>query len=114
MRTMAVMSTAVLLVAAAGMPSLLRGATISIKGHGKDSVEGKCNDGGGTYFAPSKYGVYGCLAQDGSGIVCGGTGKDKKTCDTWGPTPKILPRKTLPTRSQVRAAERKQASTVGK
>jgi hypothetical protein len=114
MRTMAMVSTAVLLVAAAAMPSLSRGATISIKGHGKDSVEGKCNDGGGTYFAPSKYGVYGCLAQDGSGIVCGGTGKDAKTCDTWGPTPNIVPKKKLPTRSQVRAAERKQASTAAK
>jgi hypothetical protein len=108
-------STAILLVAAAGMPSWSRGATISIKGHGRDSVEGKCNDGGGTFFAPSKYGVYGCLAQDGSGIVCGGTGKDKNTCDTWGPTPKIVPRKTLPTRSEVRAAAaRKQASSPEK
>jgi hypothetical protein len=114
MRTMAMMSTAVLLVAAAGMPSLLRAEKISIKGHGKDAVEGKCNDGGGTYFAPSKYGVYGCLSQDGSGIVCGGTGKDAKTCDSWGPTPNIVPRKTLPTRAEVRAAERKQASTAGK
>jgi hypothetical protein len=24
---------------------------------------------------------------DGSGIVCGGTGKYAKTCDTWGPSP---------------------------
>jgi hypothetical protein len=107
-------STAVLLVAAAAMPSLSRGDKISIKGNGKDSVEGKCNDGGGTYFAPSKYGVYGCLNQDGSGIVCGGTGKDKKSCDTWGPTADIVPKKTLPTRSQVRAAERKQASPPAK
>ena len=112
MRTIAI-STAVLLVAAA-MPSLLRAEKISIKGHGKDAVEGKCNDGGGTYFAPSKYGVYGCLAQDGSGIVCGGTGKDAKTCDTWGPTPEIVHRKTLPTRAEARAVARKQAASPQK
>jgi hypothetical protein len=58
---------------------------VSIKGNSKTQVEGRCNEAGGVYFTPSKYGVYGCLNPDGSGIACGGTGKDAKTCDNWGP-----------------------------
>jgi hypothetical protein len=62
--------------------------TISTKGNSPTQVQGKCgNSAGGIYFPPNKNGVYGCLNGDGSGIVCGGTGKFAKTCDTWGPSP---------------------------
>jgi hypothetical protein len=60
------------------------GKTISIKGHGPGQVKAGCGKGGAS-FPPNDNGVYGCLRADGSGIVCGGTGKDAKTCDTWGP-----------------------------
>jgi hypothetical protein len=64
-------------------------ATISIKGHSPSQVKSHCS--GGTYFGPGGKGQpYGCLAQDGSGIVCAGTGDNyAKTCDTWGPDPSI-------------------------
>jgi hypothetical protein len=65
-------------------------------------VKGKCNDKGGAYFSPSSKGVYGCLYQDGSGIACGGTGADKKTCTSWRADLKILP-----TRDQIRTAQKK-------
>jgi hypothetical protein len=62
--------------------------TISTKGNSPTQVQGRCgNSEGGVYFPPNKNGVYACLNGDGSGIVCGGTGKFAKTCDTWGPTP---------------------------
>jgi hypothetical protein len=65
-------------------------------------VEGKCNDKGGAYFGKSAKGVYGCLYQDGSGVACGGTGKDRKTCSSWTADMKILP-----TRDQIRTAQTK-------
>jgi hypothetical protein len=98
MRTMVMVTAAVLSVGAAGMPRAVWAATIPVGNHSPGNVQKHCE--GGTYFAPSSHGVYGCLAGDGSGIVCGGTGKDAKTCSTWGPTERILP-----TQSQVRAAE---------
>jgi hypothetical protein len=65
-------------------------------------VEGKCTDKGGAYLGKSSKGVYGCLYQDGSGIACGGTGKDRKTCSSW-----TADRKILPTRDQIRTAQAK-------
>ena len=89
---------AVLAVVAIGfIANSAMGETISIKGHSTTDVKGSC---GGTYFAPSSHGVYGCLNKDGSGIVCGGTGKDKKTCDTFRTAPPHLP-----TRADIRKAE---------
>jgi len=78
------------------------GETVSIKGHSQKEVKASCD---GAYFAPSKYGVYGCLNNDGSGIVCGGTGKDKKTCDTFRTAPPCLPN-----RADIRKAEEVKAS----
>jgi hypothetical protein len=78
-------------------------ATISVKGHSPSQVKSNCS--GGTYFAPGGKGQpYGCLAQDGSGIVCGGTGDNyAKTCDTWGPAPADQPRRTkLPARDEIK------------
>ena len=56
-------------------------------------VEGKCGAGGGVYFPKTgPHSTYGCINDDGSGIVCGGkTEKDKKTCDTFMKTPPRLP-----------------------
>lgn len=73
--------------------------TISIKGHNPDEVQGKCN---GVYFAPGKKGgSYGCLNDDGSGIVCGGAGAhNASTCDTFARGPK---RTKLPTRAELQA-----------
>jgi hypothetical protein len=63
---------------------------ISTKGNSPTQVQGKCgNAEGGVYFPPNKNGVYGCMNGDGSGIVCGGSGKYAKTCDTWGPSPNV-------------------------
>jgi|KBSMisStaDraftv2_1062788.scaffolds.fasta_scaffold333932_2 hypothetical protein len=75
--------------------------TININGHPPGTVKKSCR--GGTYFAPSDQGVYGCLNKDGSGIVCGGTGDNfAKTCDTWGPAPSdATPRTTLPRREDI-------------
>ena len=90
---------AVLVFAAIGlMADSAVGEKVSIKGHGQKDVKASCD---GTYFAPSKLGVYGCLNKDGSGIVCGGTGKDAKTCDTFRTSPPCLP-----TRDAIRKAEK--------
>ncbi len=57
---------------------------------------------GGVYFPPSGAGVYGCMNNDGSGIVCGGvTQAQKNSCDTF---LKVPPR--LPTRSEIELAEK--------
>ena len=76
--------------------------TISTSGHGPSTVKKGCG-GGGVYFPPNKNGVYGCMNGDGSGIVCGGSGKYAKTCDTWGPTPNFAApnNKTLPPREEI-------------
>lgn len=81
---------------------------VSIKGHSKTKVEGKCNESGGVFWPTSAGGTYGCMNPDGSGIVCGGaTPKDKKTCATFRQVP---PR--IPTRDEVRLGE-KAESTLG-
>jgi len=70
----------------------------------KTKVEGKCNADGGTWFPPNNQGVYGCINDDGSGIVCGGKGANKNTCDTFKRQPG---RNELPTRSGVQAEKTK-------
>jgi hypothetical protein len=83
--------------------------TVSTKGHSPSQVKGNCS--GGTYFAPGGAGVYGCIAQDGSGIVCGGVGKYKNTCDTFGPSPDVAhPRTQLPSREEITAQQHLQAA----
>jgi hypothetical protein len=96
---------ALLAVAAIGiMCDSAMAEKVSIQGHSPKDVKAGCD---GTYFAPSKMGVYGCLNENGSGIVCGGKGKDAKTCDTF---MKVPPR--LPTREDITKAE-KAAQTKG-
>ena len=72
-----------------------------------DVIEGRCGTSGGLYFPKTgPNSTYGCINEDGSGIVCGGvTAKDKKTCDTFKKTP---PR--LPTRQEAGLADRPKAS----
>jgi hypothetical protein len=71
---------------------------VSIQGNSKTSVKSKCD---GAYWPTSAGGTYGCVNQDGSGIVCGGVSKtDKKTCDTFREAPRCLP-----TRAQAVKAE---------
>jgi hypothetical protein len=83
--------------------------TISIKGNSPTQVQGRCgNAEGGAYFPPGRYGVYACLNADGSGIVCGGTGKYSKTCDTWGPDTVSAPKKPSQEDFDKHAAARQQ------
>jgi hypothetical protein len=89
----------VLAVAAIGLiADSAMGERVPIKGHGTKDVKASCD---GAYFPPNKLGVYGCMNQDGSGIVCGGTGKDAKTCDTFRKAPPCLP-----TRADIRKVEK--------
>ena len=83
-----VLVSPVLLAGAFLLTHAAHAKTISTKGNSPTQVQGKCgNSEGGVFFPPNKNGVYACLNGDGSGIVCGGTGKFAKTCDTWGPSP---------------------------
>lgn len=64
------------------------GATrVSISGHSQAQVKKSCS---GVYWPGSGKGnTYGCLNDDGSGIVCGGVTKSQqKTCDTFDAAPK--------------------------
>ena len=58
-----------------------------------DKVQGKCGETGGVFFPKTgRNSTYGCINEDGSGIVCGGvTAKDKRTCDTFLQIPPRLP-----------------------
>jgi hypothetical protein len=73
--------------------------TVSIKGHSKDSVQGKCSGDGDVSWVQGKSGhTYGCMHADGSGIVCSGvTAAQKKTCDTFRVAPRAFP---YPTREE--------------
>jgi hypothetical protein len=77
------------------------GEEIKIQGHSKSSVQSKC---AGIFWSQGKSGhTYGCLNDDGSGIVCGGvTTHQQKTCDTFRRAPRQLP---LPTREEAAKAE---------
>jgi hypothetical protein len=68
--------------------------TVPIKGHNPDQVASSCN---GAHFPPNQNGVWGCMNKDGSGIVCGGSGKNAKTCDTFKQSPHDH---RLPTRAE--------------
>jgi hypothetical protein len=59
--------------------------TVSIQGHNPDQVASSCD---GAHWPPNKNGVWGCMNKDGSGIVCGGSGKNAKNCDTFKRAPK--------------------------
>jgi hypothetical protein len=99
MPSFAMLSSAVLLLAVAGMSRTARAATVSVSGHSPGNVQKSC--GGGLYFPPNGNGVYGCMAHDGSGIVCGGPGKYAKTCGTWGASAARAKQKQLPSQAEV-------------
>ena len=76
--------------------------TVSIQGHSKSNVQKNCS---GTFWTQGSTGhTYGCLNDDGSGIVCSGvTAAQKKTCSTFRLAPRQLP---LPTREEAAKAEK--------
>lgn len=79
---------------------------VSIKGHSRSDVKSGCSgDGDVGWYSGTKYGTYGCVKADGSGIVCGGyTPHYKKTCSTFREA--SFPPPKLPTRDDaVKAAE---------
>jgi hypothetical protein len=97
-----VLVSPVVLVGVLALAHPAQAKSISISGHGPGSVKKGCG-GGGVYFPPDGKGAYGCINGDGSGIVCGGSGKYAKTCDTWGPTPNFVApnNRRLPDREEV-------------
>ena len=77
--------------------------TVSIKGHNKDQVQGKCGGDGDVYWQGGP--TYGCMKADGSGIVCGGTTpQQKNTCDTFARVPRHF---RFPTREELAKAGEK-------
>ena len=77
-----------LLAGSAALVGTAQAKTVPIVG--KDNVEGRCHEAGGTFETSSHTGSYSCLHPDGSGISCGGwTKAQKKTCDTWGAEAKV-------------------------
>jgi hypothetical protein len=80
---------------------------VSIKGHNKDQVQGKCDGDGDVYWTQGKTGhTYGCMHADGSGIVCSGvTAAQKKTCSTFKTA--SFPKPNLPTREEAAKAAAK-------
>ena len=81
------------------MTTLAFAEEISIKGHNHDQVQGKCSGDGDVYWVEGKTGhTYGCMHEDGSGIVCGGVSpKQKKTCSTFREA--TFPKIQVPTRA---------------
>jgi hypothetical protein len=104
-------STAI--IAALSLVGLYFGSAMAepIPAQKPDAVEGKCGESGGLYFPKTgPNSTYGCINEDGSGIVCGGvTAKDKRTCDTFLQTP---PR--LPTRWEAELADRAKVDSNAK
>jgi len=43
-------------------------------------IRSNCRANNGVFFPPNANGVYGCLYDDGAGVVCGG---DTPGCDVW-------------------------------
>jgi len=88
---------------------LIADSALALPLKSKDAVEGQCNESGGTWFAPSEKGVYGCINNDGSGIVCGGWKTEyKNSCESL----RRLPgRHGLPTRKELTAEKAKKVET---
>src|SRR5262245_3933200 len=54
---------------------------VPIKGHSQSQVKSAC---GGIFLPKNKQGTYGCVNDDGSGIICGGVKPvHQRTCDTF-------------------------------
>jgi hypothetical protein len=55
---------------------------VSVKGHNQSQVKSSC---GGIFLPKNRPdGTYGCVNNDGSGIICGGKTKaQQRTCDTF-------------------------------
>jgi hypothetical protein len=65
---------------------------IDIEGHDQNQVKDSCKGKGDTYWPKTGDDTtYGCMHNDGSGIVCGGyNDKYKGSCDTFMKVPKRL------------------------
>ena len=100
---MNIRSTLAAILALAAMGFITESA-MALPLQSKDAVQGRCNENGGTWFAPSAQGVYGCLYNDGTGIVCGGVGSYKNTCNTFRRRPG---QHGLPTRQEATAEKAK-------
>jgi hypothetical protein len=67
----------------------------------QSQVKAGCGGSGDVYFVMG-HGVYGCMKQDTTGIVCGGVGKYAKTCGTFSK----IPPPRLPTQADIDKAEK--------
>lgn len=94
----AALSSSIILLAALAAPRA--GVAKTVKLQPPNQVQSGCQGSGDVYFPKDKNGVYGCVKGDGGGIVCGGSGKYGKRCDTFMKAP---PR--LPTRGEIHKAE---------
>jgi hypothetical protein len=113
MHIMKSVSAAALLVAGAFLARVALAEEVPKQGNSPTQVEGRCNESGGIYSAPGSQGVYYCLNNDGSGIVCGGVGKYAKTCTKFGPKV-VKHRSQVPVRAEIIKAERQRLLKAGK
>jgi hypothetical protein len=113
MHIMRSVSATALLAAGAVLASVALAEEVPRQGNSPDQVEGRCNESGGTYNAPGSQGVYWCLHEDGSGIICGGVGGYAKTCTKFGP--KVVKHHSqMPARAEVIKAERQRLLKAAK
>lgn len=101
----AILLSSAVVVAAFAAPRAGFAKSVSLQSQGK--VKGGCSSPGDVYFPKDSNGVYGCVKSNGGGIVCGGSGKYARTCDTFMKAP---PR--LPTRGDIHKAEQAEGNAV--
>ena len=66
--------------------TLTSGSAMAIPTAGQ--LKSRCADEGGTFFRGNRGGSYGCMLQDGAGVVCGGlTQAQKNSCSTFRAVP---------------------------
>ena len=89
---------ALILIVSLFLPGPASAKRIAAGGAEANRAEGACGARGGVLFPENESdpdSTYGCMDDDGHGIVCGGkTATDKKTCDTFLVTPPHLPTRT--------------------
>jgi hypothetical protein len=97
----AALISSVVLVSAFAAPRAGFCKTVSLQSEG--TVKAGCGGAGDMYMSKTKdsNGTYGCMKQDGSGIVCGGVGRYAKSCGTFR---KLPPR--LPSQAEIEKAEK--------
>lgn len=84
MRVVVILAVAILVAHA----SQARAELIDIDGNSPEQVKKKCDAAGGTNLPLNESGTYGCVNQNGSGVICGGKDPiDQGTCDTFRKVP---------------------------